>query len=208
MTLKSLLTSIFSVAALSAATLLPATSAQAQDGYTTLSQVLPSDTSGKTEVLEFFSYGCSHCAVLEPKVAAWAKTLPDDVVLRPVPVAFNAGMADMQKLYYTLVALDRADLHPEVFKAIHQEKKPLFDLKSMSAWAEKQGLDKARFEQTFNSFGIATRVNKANELTQAYMIQGTPSLAVGGQYVTSPAMAKGYDQTITQAQALLKKLGK
>ncbi|MCX5590437.1 thiol:disulfide interchange protein DsbA/DsbL [Alcaligenes endophyticus] len=208
MTLKSLLTSIFSIAALSAATLLPATSAQAQDGYTTLSQVLPSDTSGKTEVLEFFSYGCSHCAVLEPKVAAWAKTLPDDVVLHPVPVGFNAGMTDMQKLYYTLVALDRTDLHPEVFKAIHQEKKPLFDLKNMSAWAEKQGLDKTRFEQTFNSFGVATRVNKANQLTQAYMIQGTPSLAIGGQYVTSPSMAKGYDQTITQAQALLKKLGK
>lgn len=208
MTFKSLLTSILSVAALSAVTLLPAGAAQAKDAYATLPQALPSDTNGKTEVLEFFSYGCSHCARLEPKLEQWAKTLPEDVVVRPVPVAFNAGMADMQKLYYTLIALNRADLHPEVFKAIHTEKKPLYDFKSMQAWAEKQGIDKARFEQAFNSFGVQTRANKANELTQSYMIQGTPSLAVGGQYVTSPAMANGYDETITQAQALLKKLGK
>ncbi len=205
---KSLLSHFFGVIALTTAALLPFSAAQAKDGYVTLPQALPSDTSGKTEVLEFFSYGCPHCAVLEPKVSAWAKTLPEDVVVVPVPVAFNAGMADMQKLYYTLLAMKRADLHPAVFNAIHQEKQRLYDFKNMSAWAEKQGLDKDLFERTFNSFGVQTKANKANELTQAYMIQGTPSLAVGGRYVTSPSLTNGYDETVAQADALVKKLSK
>src|SRR5690606_41588980 len=79
------------------ASLLPATAALAQQagqGYVTLTPAQPSDTAGKTEVLEFFAYSCPHCAILEPKLQAWAKTLPADVALRPVPVAFNAGMGD------------------------------------------------------------------------------------------------------------------
>ena len=46
------------------ALLAPAT--QAAEPYITLEQAQPSDTSGKTEVLEFFSYSCPHCAALEP----------------------------------------------------------------------------------------------------------------------------------------------
>ncbi|MBX7020749.1 thiol:disulfide interchange protein DsbA/DsbL, partial [Providencia rettgeri] len=170
----------------------------------TLPAAQPSDSVGKTEVLEFFSYSCPHCAILEPKVEAWAKTLPDNVVLRRVPVAFNAGMTDLQKLYYTLEAMDRLDLHPKVFDAIHQKRERIFDAKTISAWVAKQGVDKDRFEQTFNSFGVQTKANKANELSNTYQIQGTPSLAVGGKFVTSPSLANGYDESITKAQELVK----
>jgi thiol:disulfide interchange protein DsbA len=121
-----------------------------------------------------------------------------------VPVAFNAGMTDLQKLYYTLEAMDRLDLHPKVFEAIHQKRERIFDAKTITAWAAAQGVDKARFEQTFNSFGVQTKANKANELSNTYQIQGTPSLAVGGKFVTSPALANGYDESITKAQELVK----
>ena len=30
---------------------------------------------GKIEVLEFFSYSCPHCAVVEPMIAEWKKNL-------------------------------------------------------------------------------------------------------------------------------------
>ncbi|HRL22321.1 thiol:disulfide interchange protein DsbA/DsbL [Alcaligenes sp. SDU_A2] len=195
---------------LAGAGLLPATSALAQQGqgYVTLNAAQPSDTTGKTEVLEFFAYSCPHCAILEPKVEAWSKTLPADVALRPVPVAFNAGMGDLQKLYYTLEAMDRLDLHPKVFEAIHQQRERLFDAKAITEWVAKQGVDKAKFEQTFNSFGVQTKANKANELARNYQIDGTPSLAVGGKYVTSPALANGYDESIRKAQELLDRIKK
>ncbi|MBB1241798.1 thiol:disulfide interchange protein DsbA/DsbL, partial [Klebsiella pneumoniae] len=112
---------------------------------------LPSDTPGKIEVLEFFAYTCPHCAAMEPMVEDWAKTKPEDVVLKQVPIAFNAGMKPLQQLYYTLLALDRPDLHAKVFTAIHGEHKRLIDKKAMGEWAASQGVDRAKFDSVFDS---------------------------------------------------------
>ncbi|HUG57921.1 MAG TPA: thiol:disulfide interchange protein DsbA/DsbL, partial [Candidimonas sp.] len=168
----------------------------------------PSDTSGKIEVLEFFAYTCSHCNAMEPMVEAWAKTLPENVVLKQVPVAFNASMADLQKLYYSLESLNRLDLHPAVFKAIHDEKKRIYDAKAITDWVVSKGVDRKAFEDVFNSFGINSKVMRADELAKVYKIEGTPSIAVGGQYVTSPSMTNSYEGAIAQAQKLVDMVSK
>lgn len=205
MSLKSLLLRTVACLALGAGTfLLPAAQAQAAGAkYVTIEPAQPSDTAGKTEVLEFFSYTCPHCNALEPLVDKWAKTLPDNVVLRRVPVAFNASMEDLQKLYYSLDALDRLDLHPAVFKAIHVQRKRIFDANAITDWVADQGVDRKAFQDVFNSFGVKSKVMRANELTKAYKIDGTPSVAVGGKYVTSPSLADSYEGTIAEAQRLL-----
>src|SRR3546814_14048435 len=106
MSLKHLFLRTIAVLAVgSAAMFVPAMQAQAADRYVVVDPAQPSDTSGKIEVLEFFAYTCPHCNAIEPLVQKWAKTLPDNVVLRPVPVAFNASMEDLQKLYYSLEAM-------------------------------------------------------------------------------------------------------
>jgi len=56
----------------------------------------------------------------------------------------------------------------------------------------------------FDSFGVQSKVLRADQLTQAYRVDGTPTIAVNGRYVTSPASAGGYQQTITQADQLVK----
>lgn len=161
---------------------------------------------GKIEVLEFFAYSCPHCAVLEPMTAKWAKALPAEVVVKQVPVAFNAGMKPLQNLYYTLEALNRLDLHPKVFAAIHQEKKRVFSKAEIVTWAVAQGLDKAKFESTFDSFGVQSKSTRAEQLTNSYRVQGTPSIAVAGKYITSPSEAGGYQETIDVAAELVKKV--
>jgi len=192
----------------SGALLLPATAAQAADKYVTVEPAQPSDTTGKIEVLEFFSYSCPHCNAIEPLVREWAKTLPDNVVLRSVPVAFNASMGDLQKLYYTLEALDRLDLHEKVFKAIHQERKRIYDAAAITDWVVAQGVDRKAFQDAFNSFGVQSKASRANELVKAYGIEGTPSIAVGGKYVTSPTMTNSYEGTIAEAQRLVEMVNK
>ena len=116
---------------------------------------------GKVEVLEFFSYACPHCAVLEPLMEKWVKTLPSDVVVKPVPVAFNASMKPMQLLFYTLEAMNRMDLHPKVFIAIHEEKKKLFTKAEIVTWATSQGIDRAKFESVYDSFGVTSKAQRA-----------------------------------------------
>lgn len=181
----------------------PVSHAQAPSAHVTIEPAQPSDTAGKIEVLEFFAYSCPHCAKMEPMVERWSQTLPDNVVVKSVPVAFNAGMADLQKLYYSLEALDRLDLHRKVFQAIHDERKRIFNFEAMADWVETQGVDRGQFQAAFQSFGVNNKVTRANELAKTYNIEGTPSLAVGGRYVTSPSMTGTYEGAITEAQKLL-----
>ncbi|NYT58558.1 thiol:disulfide interchange protein DsbA/DsbL [Alcaligenaceae bacterium] len=209
MSLKNMLFRTFAIAALSAgAFFVPLSGAQAAERYVTVEPAQPSDTTGKIEVLEFFAYSCPHCNSIEPLVEKWATTLPDNVVLKPVPVAFNASMADLQKLYYSLESLGRLDLHDDVFKAIHAERKRIYDAKAITDWAVDQGLDRKAFEDVFNSFGVMSKASRANELVKLYSIDGTPSIAVGGRYVTSPTLTNSYEGTIAEAQRLLEQINK
>jgi thiol:disulfide interchange protein DsbA len=205
MSLKNLFLRAIAIIALgSGAMLAPASQAAGSSAlYVTLDQAQPSDTPGKIEVLEFFAYTCPHCNAIEPMVEKWVKTLPANVVFRPVPVAFNASMADLQKLYYTLAAMNRLDLHAAVFKAIHEEHKPIYTEPAILDWAAAQGLDRNKFKSTFESFGIQTAVTRANELAKNYQIEGTPSISVAGKYVTSPSMTQSYEGTIKEAQKLV-----
>lgn len=182
----------------------PVSHAQGTQAYVPINPPLPSDTPGKIEVLEFFAYTCPHCAAMEPMVEDWAKTKPDDVVLKQVPIAFNASMKPLQQLYYTLLALDRPDLHAKVFTAIHGEHKRLIDKKAMGEWAASQGVDRAKFDAVFDSFSVQTQVQRANQLAETYRIDGTPSLAVGGKFMTSPVMAgNSYEGTLQEVNKLI-----
>src|SRR5690606_18115361 len=133
---------------------------QAADPYITLDPAQPSDTSGKIEVLEFFSYGCPHCFRLEPLVNQWKTTLPDNVVFKAVPVGFNASMAPQQRLYYSLAALGRLDLHDKVFDAIHNQHKRLYSDDAIIDWVAEQGVDRKQFTDVYESFGINSKVSR------------------------------------------------
>lgn len=203
MTLNTFFSRLISVATLGLAALLPL-SAQAQKAaYSPVNPAQPSDTPGKVEVLEFFAYSCPHCATMEPMVEKWSKTLPENVVLRRVPVAFNNNMSDFQRLFYVLESLGRLDLHPKVFHALHTERKRLNSVAAIGDWLATQGIDKATYESTAKSFGVTSKVARANELTKSYDVQGTPTLGIAGKYTTSPSMTGSYEGTLTQARQLL-----
>lgn len=176
----------------------------AQQPYRVVSPPQPSDTPGKIEVLEFFAYNCPHCFHMEPMVLDWVKTAPQDVVFKQIPVAWNASMKPMQQLYYTLKAMDRLDLSPKAFDAIHVQHVPLFTKDAMVDWAVKQGLDKDKFVAVFDSFAVQNDVKRADLLTQVYDVDGTPSYAVGGKYLTSPVLAgNSYEGSLQEVDKLI-----
>ncbi len=180
--------------------------AQTEQSHITIEPAQPSDSAGKVEVLEFFAYTCPHCFTMEPLTEKWSETFPENVAFKRVPVAFNAGMAPLQKMYYSLEALDRLDLHSKFFVALHRERQRIYDFDAMADWAEKQGVDRGQFEAAFNSFGINNKVARANELAKSYKVEGTPTLAIGGRYITSPSMTGTYEGAIAEGQRLLEKV--
>ena len=157
--------------------------------YRALSRPAPVDApAGRIEVVEFFWYSCPHCNAFEPALEAWSRRLPADVVLRRVPVAFREDFVPQQRLYYALEALGRMDLHGKVFHAIHQERQPLNRDDAILAWAQRQGLDRARFQEAFNAFGTTSKARRAIQLQDAYQVDGVPSLGVAGRFYTDGEM--------------------
>lgn len=146
--------------------------------------------TGQIEVVEFFWYNCSHCNAFEPMFDTWAKNVPKDVVVRRIPVAFQANFEPQQRLYFVLEALGKVDeVHKKVFNAIHVEKQQLNTIEQITAWVEKQGIPKAKFTELFNSFSVATKARKATQLQNAYVVDGVPSVGIQGRYFTSGTQA-------------------
>src|SRR5438046_7930635 len=96
--------------------------------YKKLEPPLPTDSPGKIEVIEFFSYGCPHCNAFYPLISTWAAKLPKDVVFKRVPVSFNRPQwINLARAYYALQATaDLPALDGELFHALHVENLQLF----------------------------------------------------------------------------------
>jgi len=159
---------------------------------------------GKVEVVEFFSYGCPHCFSFEPAVEGWAKQLPDYVVFRRVPVAFNALYETYQKIYYALEAMGQVEaMQRKVFEAIHVQRQRLDKEADIVAFMQANGVDGAKFAEHFKSFSVQTKQRQAKQLTEAYRIDGVPTLGVQGLYVTSGSLAGSNERALAIADKLV-----
>ena len=179
--------------------------------YIRLNQPVPVGVPpGQFEVIEFFWYGCPHCAAFEPALEAWARRLPADVVLRRVPVAFRPETYTAhQRLFY---ALDSLGLVPamqrKVFYAIHVERQRLDNPTEIGAFATKNGIDAAKLIEAFNSFGIQAKLNQANQLVDGYKIDGVPALGIQGRFYTSGTLAGDNERALAVTDYLLQRLRK
>jgi thiol:disulfide interchange protein DsbA len=178
---------------------------QAGKDYMVLDKRVPMDVAaGKIEVIEFFWYGCPHCNAFEPALEAWIKAAPKDVSIKRVPVAFRADFAPQQRLFYTLEALNKVDeLHRKVFQAVHVERQALNKDEAIIEWAVKQGLDKAKFTEAFNSFSVASKLRRAGQLQDAFRVEGVPALGVAGRYYTDGSLAGSMERALKVADYLL-----
>jgi protein dithiol oxidoreductase (disulfide-forming) len=183
---------------------LPVLAQTAGKEYTPISPAQQTDEPAKIEVLEFFSYGCPHCSDFHQPLSAWVAKLPGDVVVKRVPVSFGRGAwANIAKLYYALEATgDLAKLDGEVFKAVHNDRINLFEEKNILEWVAKKGVDQKKFSETFNSFGVMSKVKRGDQLAQAYKISGVPSLAVDGKYMVA---GKDFSEQLANADKLIAK---
>lgn len=178
---------------------------QSGSDYLTLDKPAPTEAlAGQVEVVEFFWYNCPHCNGFEPMFDAWAKKQPKDVSVRRVPIAFRPDFEPQQRLYYVLESMGKVDeMHKKVFNAIHLEKLPLNTADQITAWADKQGIPKAKFLEMYNSFSVSTKARKATQLQEAYALDGVPALGINGRYFTSGTQAKTLERSLQVADYLI-----
>ena len=158
----------------------------------------PTSRHDKIEVIEFFSYGCPHCAHFAPLLNAWVAKLPADVSFRRVPVGFGReAWTNLQRAYYALSATgELSRLDAALFHAIHEERKPLFDEASIADWVGAQGGNAEKFTAAYISLGVNQETIQADQMTEKFHIEGIPMLAIDGRYVARPEASADEEQAL------------
>jgi thiol:disulfide interchange protein DsbA len=166
--------------------------------YAVLDKRVPVDApAGKVEVIEFFWYNCPHCNAFEPTLESWIRKLPPHVAFKRVPVAFQASFQPQQKLYYALEAMGKVDEYQrKVFAAIHQQRQNLSGEQQILDWAAANGLDKAKFTEQYKSFSVASKIQRAKQLQDAYQVAGVPSIGIAGRWYVDGDLAKSMERAL------------
>ena len=198
---------LFCTALLGLAAGVPALSAfaadpQAGSQYLVLPSPQPTDTGKKVEVIEFFAYYCPHCYAFEPALEAWLKKQGDNIVFKRVHVPRGASVLPQQRLFYTLDAMGLLNqYHQKVFDAMHQQHLNLSSDEQVFDWAASNGIDRAKFIDTYRSFGIQAKLRRASAMMDAYGVDRWPLVVIDGRFITSPSHAgAGAPEGTTEAQ--------
>lgn len=162
----------------------------------------PETPTAKVQVSEVFWYGCGHCYALDPVLEAWnAKKAPYIDFVR-VPVIWGPLHWQHGKLFYTLQALGRPELHAAVFDAIHKEHQPLADRDEVKAremhfaFLSGHGVTREKFDATYDSMPVMTNLRRAASITENYQVANVPVIFIAGRYSTSVAEAGDTDKLI------------
>jgi thiol:disulfide interchange protein DsbA len=177
--------------------------------YRVLPITQPIDAKGKVEVIEFFWYGCPHCYEFEPELKGWIKRQNKDVVFKKVPIAFREELMPHSQLFYALETLGKGDaLNDKVMFAMHRENKRLLNENEIADWVAAQGVDRNTFLAAYRSFAVLSKARAANQLGNAYRIDGVPTVAVQGKYITSPSIAGSRAKAVNIMDFLVNKVRK
>jgi len=156
----------------------------AEGTYSMLNPPQPTHSGKKIEVLEFFFYGCPHCYHLQVALRDWEKTMPKDVQLDFVPVAFAPSAEPMAYTYYALQEMKLRDkLHDKLYDAWNVDHLYLTETDQIADFVAQQGVDRQKFLDFYNSFSVRSEVMQSKQMVRSYQIDGTPTLVVDGRYI-------------------------
>lgn len=170
-----------------------ASAAEPKEGvdWKTLDTPVRTEAPGKkVEVVEFFMYTCPHCHALEPRMAAWVKQNADKVHFRRIHFA-RSEKDPLARAYVTLESMGMADVaSAKLFNAIHVERKRMMREEDVTAVVASAGVDKAKYESVYKSFGVESKMKRMNTIIGQYKgVDSAPTLVIDGRYITSPSMA-------------------
>ena len=107
--------------------------------------------------------------------------------MAPKSLEFQGRTHPEARLFLTLEAMGQLDAYYDrVFHAVHVERKRLMKDADIVAWAGENGLDKVKFAEAWNSFGVQTKLKRLSQTVDAYKVSRTPTVVIDGKYVVSP----------------------
>jgi thiol:disulfide interchange protein DsbA len=137
-------------------------------------------------------------------VEGWRKSKAPYVKFLRVPVIWGEGpQRSHARLFYTLEALGKLEaLHATTFDAIQKSGNFLVGasedktFKLQLAFAKAHGISEADFTREYNGFYVNSNLQRAEDLTRRYGVDGVPRVIVNGKYSTDVGMAGGQEQLL------------
>jgi thiol:disulfide interchange protein DsbA len=155
----------------------------------------PARQSDTIEVVEAFSYLCTHCYTFEPYVENWLKSKPEHVEFNRIPVVFGRSSWEIYARAYVTAQMMNApkEAHSALMERLWKDRQVLRSMEELAEFYAQFGLDPGKFLSTSKSFAV-DKIRRDQQAVQAYGIQGTPSLVVNGKYrVGANAAVASYD---------------
>ncbi|HMB44123.1 MAG TPA: DsbA family protein, partial [Luteimonas sp.] len=94
--------------------------------------------------------------------------------------------------------------HDAVFTAFHVD----HSIKSarpedIADWYATQGVDRTKFVDTVNSFGVTAMINRAKQFALRTGIDGTPTFIIAGKYKVNVNAERGFEGMLATADYLI-----
>ncbi len=141
----------------------------------------PADSA---ELVEMFSYRCTHCNTFEPYINSWAARNAEIVKFTRIPVVF--GRKDWEiyaRAYVTAQVMGLGDdVHSALMDKLWKEKSVMRTMEELAVFYSNFGIDPKSFLATSKSFAVDARMRKEQRLVQTYGIRATPTLVLNGRY--------------------------
>jgi peptidyl-prolyl cis-trans isomerase A (cyclophilin A) len=184
----------------------------AGEHYVVLEEEVATRDASRIEVVEAFSYGCTHCFQIEPLLAGWRAQQPEDVEFRNFHAVWNPAMELYARAFHTAKQLGVAEaVHHRLFAAIVAEHRQLDDEHSLAGFFAEQGVDEKAFSQAWSSPAVSKAVTAAAARTRSYNLASVPEIVVNGKYRVDPMRAGGrvrmlevVDHLVERERTLLK----
>ncbi len=103
----------------------------------------PPVPEGSNEVVEVFSYMCSHCNTFEPYINSWAKRNAENVRFSRIPVVFGRKAWEIYaRAFVTAQMMGLGDeAHAALMEAIWKDKVVMRSMQDLAEFYSKFGVD-------------------------------------------------------------------
>ncbi len=161
---------------------------------------------GTVEIVEAFSYMCTHCATFEPYIESWKKRLPENVKFVRFPVVFGRGTWELYaRAYVTADVMGIAEkAHSPLMDKIWKEREVLKSMEELAAFYAEFGADPDEFIATSKSFAVDAKMRRDQRFLMEAGVNSTPNMVVNGKFlVAGNAAVANYDQLLAVVDHLV-----
>jgi protein-disulfide isomerase len=152
------------------------------------------------KLVEFFDYGCPHCAVFRPMMEQIAKDEAGKVVEYFMMFPLEKHVDSKSAAQAALAAAQQGK-----FREMHQllfEKQPVQDHEHVTEYAKSLGLDMGKFETVYNDPAIAAQVMSDLAQGEKAGVDATPTLFFNSRKYEGPMHPKYIELWIEEELAV------